>query len=283
MIPLALTLLVQHSQVYAFKTIVNVLKQDTRFETLVGHIQRLELESFLNDMKTATLFAPDNEAFAHYEGPTTRNTILYHLVPWNISADKFRHHQILESSLHLDHYLQNNKGQRLLIHRTDDVSTSGASLLAPIFVNDAQVTDTDILVNMETIIHVVNKVLEPPSLIGKERQCRDMTMLLILLSASTLESSDPNLYHLMDKVDLAQLMNQHRPFTMFYSHQSILQSFNDVERSYLESEYGANDMRHILHYLIVPGDFYAKDFVDEKQCKILSSVVKCITDMISRR
>lgn len=84
----------------------------------------------------------------------------------------------------------------------------------------------------------------------------------------------------MDMVDLAQLMNQHRPFTMFYSTQSILQSFNDVEKSYLVSQYGANDMRHILHYLIIPGDFYAKDFVGEKQCKIISPIVKRISDML---
>jgi hypothetical protein len=72
---------------------------------------------------------------------------------------------------------------------------------------------------------------------------------------------------MMDRVGLIHLINQHQPYTVFYSEQSILQDFNDVEQSYLLSTYGDEDLGRMLDYLVIRGDIYTDDFVGEKECK----------------
>ncbi|KAI8341307.1 FAS1 domain-containing protein [Chlamydoabsidia padenii] len=254
-----LSIILLESPLYAHKTIIDVLEKDNRFESLLGHIRQAQLDSFLNNLETGTLFAPDNDAFTKYDGPEiTRDILLYHLLKIDIPGNEFHHQQVLESSLCLDHYLQNNMGQRLLIHRTD--SSLGVKSLASFFVNDALLIDTDILVNTQTLIHVVNKVLTPPPMI-----------------ASSIGSSNAELYQVMDKVGLIDLLKQPHPFTVFYSDQSVLQFFNSVERSYLLSKYGDDDLLHILNYLIIRGDIYTDEFTGEKEYETIGGEILTVS------
>ncbi|ORZ13544.1 FAS1 domain-containing protein [Absidia repens] len=258
---LSLSIFVQQSSVLAYQTIIDVLSNDARFGTLIRHIQKTRLVPVLNALETGTFFAPDNDAFANYQGPPiTNETLLYHLLPRKISAEKFRHHQVIESSLQLENYLQNNTGQRLLIHRSPNHSSSSFSLAATLsksrttlFVNDAQMIDLDVPVNSKTVIHAVNKILQPPQMISQ-----------------TFTHGNIDLYQMMDKVGLIRTLNQHQPFTVFYSDQSILQSFSQVEIAYLLSNYGDQDLFTLLGYLIIHGDIYADDFSGEKQYKAIN-------------
>ncbi|CAO3596186.1 unnamed protein product [Absidia cylindrospora] len=232
--------------------------QQCQFETLLKHIQKTRLVPVLNALETGTFFAPDNDAFVKYQGPPiTNETLLYHLLPRKISAKKFRPHQVIETSLQLENYLQNNTGQRVLIHQSPTQSSSLAATFSKsrrtFFVNDAQLIDMDLPVNPKTVIHAVNKILQPPPMIPQTFTHRNI-----------------DLYQMMEKVGLIRTLNQHQPFTVFYSDQSILQPFSDVEIAYLLSNYGDQDLLTLLGYLIIHGDVYADDFSGEKQYKTVN-------------
>ncbi|KAI8097423.1 FAS1 domain-containing protein [Halteromyces radiatus] len=232
----------------AYQTIIDVLSEDARFETLLRHLQHTRLIPVINQLKTGTLFAPDNDAFANYHGPDiTQDSLLYHLLPKHTSASQFHHHQVLESSLVFDNFLRNNTGQRLLIQRHSSIKPTDS-----IFVNDGRLIETDIFVNEATNIHVISKVLEPP-----------------MMLAPSLESKNKDLYNLMDDIGIIHLLKKQEPFTVFYAKPSILHSFNDVEKSYLLSSYGDEDLLHLLDYLIIRGDIYSEDFTGEQQYKTL--------------
>lgn len=167
---LLLTFTILTSSVLGYKTIIDILSEDSRFETLIVHIQRTRLVPILNKLEGGTLFAPDNDAFANYHGPDiTQDILLYHLVPWMVPTHNLYHHQILESSFRLDDYLKNNTGQRILIRQGPSSVLGDLNSNAPSFlVNDARLISPDIAVNTKTIIHAVNKVLELPGMLGKE-------------------------------------------------------------------------------------------------------------------
>ncbi|KAI8338344.1 FAS1 domain-containing protein [Chlamydoabsidia padenii] len=243
------------SHVLAYYTIMDILSNDAKFETLIIHLQRTRLVPFINKLDTGTLFAPDNDAFANYHGPPiTQDILLYHLIPGMVPSDQLYHHQILETSFRLENYLNNNTGQRILVHQA--ASSSFGDKTPSYFVNDARLITTDIPVNRKTVIHAVNKVLEPPNML-----------------APSLESRTTDLYQMMDRVGLVHLINQHQPFTVFYSEQSILEPFNQVEQSYLLSTYGDEDLGKMLDYLVIRGDIYTDDFVGEKEYKTISGEV----------
>lgn len=228
-------------KVLAYKTIIDVLSEDPKFETLLIHIQRTRLVPELNKLTTGTFFAPDNNAFANAPYLTIdRNILLYHLLPIHITTNQFYNNQLLETSYIRDHFLQNNTGQRIQIQQTFSSSISKNTFLN----NKAKLIQPDLPVNKNTTIHVIDRVLEPPP------------MLSILLKQKT-----KDLYKLMYQMNIIDFIDQQQPFTVFYSKRSLLTPFNDVEQNYLLSKYGDEDLNHLLEYLIIYGDIYSEQLL----------------------
>lgn len=125
------------------------------FNTLVAAVQAAGLTSTLQSDGPFTVFAPTDEAFAALpEGtvetllrPENRDQLVavltYHVVPGRVTAAQVVN---LESATTV-------QGSPLAI----DVQGSS------VFVNDAQVTVTDIQAR-NGVVHVINRVLLPPSM-----------------------------------------------------------------------------------------------------------------------
>ncbi|KAI7864090.1 FAS1 domain-containing protein [Mucor mucedo] len=217
---------------YAYKTLIDVLSEDAKFSTLIYHLQRTHLVPMINNIEAGTFFAPDNDAFEKYQGPApTRELILYHLLPKLYKTKDLGNGQLLESSYIRPGFLgRENKGQMLKI----------TEKLEKFFhINDARIKDRDVFVNLNTTMNVVDRVLEPPPMMS-----------------SIVKEFDEKLFELMKRADLDKLIALERPFTTFISAKYLLDKFNHVEKKYLTSEYGLQDLKHILKYLVISEPIY---------------------------
>lgn len=148
-------------QAVAFKTIIDALSEDERFSTLLTHIQELRLVPLVNQLEAGTLFAPDNEAFQKCKLQIDRSVLLYHLIKKGMTTNDFYNGQLKESLYVRPGYLgpdNNKEGQRIKL-----TTTSKDKL----YVNQAKIVTKDIQVNNETYIQAIDRVLQPPSLLGK--------------------------------------------------------------------------------------------------------------------
>ncbi|KAF7721373.1 hypothetical protein EC973_004817 [Apophysomyces ossiformis] len=229
----------------AYKTIIDVLSENERFEKLIEHLQRNRLVPHINSLKSGTLFAPDNEAFAKYKDEDiTKSVLLYHLLPNALTGEDFFHGQLVESLYIRPNLLGSAEaGQRIKI------TMEGTSSKNPgkVYVNNAEITEKDIMVNNQTFIQAINQVLEPPEILGK-----------------SLELRNAELYNMMKDVGLDKVLDQERPFTVFVSSQNILNKFNPIEKTYITSEYGQQDFSLLLHYTVIEGVIYSADFPSGK-------------------
>lgn len=72
----------------------------------------------------------------------------------------------------------------------------------------------------------------------------------------------------MQKVNIDRLISEERPFTTFISAKYLLDKFNGVEKSYLTSEYGLNDLTKIIKYLVIAKPIYLDSHsAGETSCK----------------
>lgn len=158
-LPFLITLLCGYA--YAYKTIIDVLSEDAKFSTLIWHLQQTHLVPMINNLEAGTFFAPDNDAFKKYKGPTpTKELILYHLLPKQYSTKTLGNGQLLESSYIRPGFLGTEaKGQ--LLKFTEKLDTF-------FHVNDARIKDRDVFVNWNTTLNVVDRVLEPPPMMCKQ-------------------------------------------------------------------------------------------------------------------
>ncbi|KAI8377850.1 FAS1 domain-containing protein [Radiomyces spectabilis] len=229
----------------AYKTIIDVLSEDARFETLLGHLQRTRLIPHVNALKAATLFAPDNDAFAKYnDGDITADTLLYHLLPVGMLGEDFYHDQLLESLYIRPGYLGSDEaGQRIKITKEGNPRKGRGK----VYINQAQIISKDIPVNNQTYIQVIDRVLQPPHTISK-----------------TIRQTYNDTYALLEKIGMHDLLNEGQPFTLFVPRDNILNQLATVEQQYLLSRYGKEDLGRLLKYMVVKGAVYAADFPNGK-------------------
>lgn len=130
------------------------LATDSGFTTLVAAIQAADLTATLQGDGPFTVFAPTNAAFAALPAGTLDNLLLpenkdqlasiltYHVVAGEVTADQ-------------------------VVNLTSATTVNGASLAirvenGNVFVNDAQVTQTDVQAS-NGVIHIIDGVLLPPA------------------------------------------------------------------------------------------------------------------------
>lgn len=150
------------SQVTAYKTIIDVLSEQERFSILLKNLQKHQLIPVVNKLESGTFFAPDNEAFNLLSENVTKSALLYHIIKKGLQVDDFYDGQLKESLYILPGYLgpDNNKdGQRIKVTKNSSNNK--------IYINQAKIIDKDIQVSNQTFIQVIDRVLEPPKIIGK--------------------------------------------------------------------------------------------------------------------
>ncbi|KAI8974651.1 FAS1 domain-containing protein [Pilobolus umbonatus] len=217
--------------IHAYETIIDVLSRHSEFSTLIGHLQRQRLVVFVNQLDSATLFAPNNEAFRQLKDiEITRERLLYHLIPEYLPTQLIHPGQLLESCYIRPGLLETNyTGQKLKI--TEWVQT--------LKVNNVSLSRPDIYVNAKTTIHAVDQVLSPPK-----------------MASEVVKEHDERLYHLIRQAQLIHLIDSHHTFTLFVSSRYLMDKFNSIERQYLTSHEGFQDLNLILKYSIVSRPIY---------------------------
>jgi uncharacterized surface protein with fasciclin (FAS1) repeats len=142
--------------VSATKTISQVLSEDQRFETLLGHLKKNSLVAFVDTLEEGTFFAPENDAFSQVNGDISNSTLLYHILPNSFKMADFRNGALLESFYVRPGYLGSDKTGQLMKVTKDDKTT---------LINEAHITTGDIEVSNKTSIHALDTLLEPPMLL----------------------------------------------------------------------------------------------------------------------
>lgn len=83
----------------------------------------------------------------------------------------------------------------------------------------------------------------------------------------------------MNTTDIAQLLEQKRPFTVFLTTKSDpFDKFNAIEKSYLTSPYGTQDLSLFFNYTIIDKVVYLDEFNSGKTtCKFVRKIKHMIS------
>jgi uncharacterized surface protein with fasciclin (FAS1) repeats len=132
--------------------LLELLKNDGRFNTLVTALEVAELDSVVANSGPFTIFAPTDEAFAKVpaavlagllaDKEALTSVLLYHVVSGDKSANELLRKRFVETL----------QGQKVVVSRW----------WGKVFVNKSQVIDADIGASNGTL-HAINQVLLPSS------------------------------------------------------------------------------------------------------------------------
>ncbi|KAG2177212.1 hypothetical protein INT43_007869 [Umbelopsis isabellina] len=224
-----------------YKTFIDTLSEDSRFSTLIRHLQTERLVPVVNKLTAGTFFAPDNEAFEKYKENVTKEVLLYHIISNPMFGEDFDQGQILESLYVRQGMLgDTHNGQRIKVTKEGSPRKGKGK----VYIGGAHIIDKDIVANNQSVIQVISRLLTPPApLVEIIKQW---------------EQSD--LFTTLEAAELLSTLNQAQPFTLFAPPEKALQPFNEIEKSYLLHEYGRKDLQLLLKYHIISGDWYAADF-----------------------
>lgn len=178
-----LTLLLFFTVTVYSRSVLDVLENDKRFETFVGYLKKNDMIRDIEDMETATVFAPINEAFGErreedeltytlFGRRVTRGQLLYHILPNAVKTKELHENELFETR-----YEQALTPQRIKIGRDNDKIT----------VNNAQIVEGDIDAE-KAVIHAMDDLLTPPKDLGKLRY---MIGLFIYLTRMIYISQNP--------------------------------------------------------------------------------------------
>lgn len=213
------------------KTIVDVATEAGSFEVLLQAAQKAGLANFLSTEKNLTVFAPTDAAFStlltelglnslnHIDNATLASILSYHVVSGMAYSNTLTT-GVLPS---LNNNSPDQKPLSLMVNVGSDV-----------MVNNAKVTTADVVAS-NGIIHVIDKVLLPPSVVDIATYSADFSS---LVSAVV-------------KANLAETLNGEGPFTVFApTNDAFAELFAALEITSLD-EVSMDDLTSILTYHVV--------------------------------
>lgn len=220
------------------KDILSVAKKAGSFQTLTKAIEVAGLSEALSGKGPFTVFAPTDEAFGQLpegtldalvkDAPKLRAILKYHVIPGRVTGDEARKLTSAKTLL----------GQSVTLRTA-----------SPLHVNDARVTQTDIVAS-NGIIHVIDKVILPKD-----------DVIDVARSAGSFKT----LLKAIDAAGLADTLRSEGPFTVFAPTD---EAFAKLPAGTLESLVGAPEkLRGILLYHVVPGRVMAADVVKLDEAK----------------
>lgn len=226
------------------QNIVEIVVADSDFSLLEAAVKHADLVATLSGTGPFTVFAPTNEAFTAagldteakinaLPKETLRNILLYHVAGSSIAAAAIPEgsNTAVKSASNIDLYVtKNNKG---------------------VYINGATVTQADVMVT-NGIIHVINKVLMPPS--GNIVEVAQSNPDFSLLVAAVLRASE-------GQTNLANVLSGDGPFTVFAP---TNQAFMDAGFANVAAIQAADPatLTSILTYHVVAGRIFSTDLVD---------------------
>ncbi|MCK3683588.1 fasciclin domain-containing protein [Maribellus sp. YY47] len=213
------------------KTIVDVAAEAGSFDVLLQAAQKAGLANFLSTEKNLTVFAPTDAAFASLlsdlglsslddiDNATLASILTYHVVS-GMAYSNTLSSGVLQS-------LNNNSPDQKPLSLMVNVGTD-------VMINNAKVTAADVMAS-NGIIHVIDKVLLPPSVVDIAMYSADFSS---LVSAVV-------------KADLAETLSGEGPFTVFApTNNAFAELFAALGIMSLD-EVSMDDLTSILTYHVV--------------------------------
>jgi uncharacterized surface protein with fasciclin (FAS1) repeats len=258
-------------------TIIDILIQQKRFQTLIDYLNKTQLIPYVNELESATLFAPDDTAFEKYQGvEIDKHILLYHFIPKGMLGQDFFHGQLLTSNYIRSNVLGPKKkrnGQRLKVTK----EAKGGK----VYINQAEITTQDIQVNNGTYIQAIDQVLAPPLMLGNvyfisniffEKLANPFFILITIIIDVLLQQQYQSYFDILALAGINSTVGQEKPFTVFVTKTDPLAKFNSIEHDYLSSPvYGKKDLQLYLNYMVLfneAGPNYALDMPAGKStCK----------------
>jgi len=139
-------------------TVYDMIKNRTDLTEFFNLVTSNQLVTTLLQYRQATVFAPNNEAMANFQGEKGRDLLLYHIANVALTTDN------LDQSVSSE--LPGNPS--LWISRRDATPT-----VYDLYINDAKVVAGNILATSTSddkqVLHIIDKVLEPIAQLATER------------------------------------------------------------------------------------------------------------------
>lgn len=226
------------------QNIVEIVVADNNFSLLEAAVKHADLVATLSGNGPFTVFAPTNEAFAAagldseakinaLPKETLKKILLYHVAGSSIAAAEIPSaaNTTVKSAADIDLYVtKNNKG---------------------VFVNGATVTQADLMAS-NGIIHVINKVLMPPS--GNIVEVAQGNPNFSFLVAAVLRASQ-------GQTNVANVLSGNGPFTVFAPTNQAFINAGFANVAGMEAADPAT-LTSILTYHVVAGRVFSTDLVD---------------------
>lgn len=220
------------------QTIAEIAAGDAQFSTLVTALDRTNLTSVLNGTGTFTVFAPTNAAFtaAGIDVNTIpvdqlTDVLLYHVLGATVKSTDLQEGQTYASTASASG--PNDKQLSILIEKT------GAAVKVN---NSANVTSADVTAT-NGVIHVVDNVLLPLSVVGHAAANSNFTSLVGALGAAS--------------GDLVNVLSGTGPFTVFAPLNS---AFDEISAT--TATLNADQLAKVLTYHVVSGNVVAGDLTN---------------------
>jgi transforming growth factor-beta-induced protein len=222
--------------------LVEVLKADQRFTTLVAAIEAAGLTETLSGTSAFTVFAPTNEAFAALpEGTlenllkpeskeTLKSILLYHVVEGRLKAE-----QVLAAAS---------------IKTVNGLSVSVDA--KKVKINMASILSTDSLAE-NGVIHAIGSVLLPPAKDTHEQTAPAKTIAETVAS----ESNFSTLLAALNAADLASVLNGSTVYTVFAPTNEAFAALPAGTLDFLLRPENKAQLVNILLFHVVPGKFPA--------------------------
>lgn len=239
----------------AEQDIVEVAVSSDSFPTLVAALQAADLVDDLQAQGPFTVFAPTEEAFADLlaqldmtaeellaDTDLLTTVLLYHVVPGNVVAEEV-------AGLANGTLVETLQGESIRITTRGDI-----------MIEEADLIQTDIMAS-NGVIHVIDEVLLPPSIIealGGTTDRVEMTIPEVAIDAGAF----PTLVAALEAAGLVDDLQTQGPFTVYApTEEAFADLLDQLDMTVAELLADTDLLTDVLLYHVVPARFEASEIV----------------------
>lgn len=203
-------------------TIIDILSQTGQFSELLRHLQRTGLVPFINTQRNITLAAPDNGAFAQFDGKITRELLLYHIINGTATFENTTEGTSIFPSAFEDAPVKVD-----IDHKHDSMKVNGVS-----------VVETDLVAGSQRgVVQVLEAVLDAPKPIWNVISHHDSISKFAKLVNSNKYTHDlPSLPHMTLLAPTNSAIDHH---------------FSPLMYAYLSTFAGARDVKRLIEHFVL--------------------------------
>ncbi len=279
-------------------TLVDELGDDPDYESLLRLLQRARLIPTLNRLDGATLFAPTNDAIEHHSfwnsvlnddsdsmtdniQEKLRQQLFYHLLNFSIITLPQESHEVqvlktlhyprtpLEPPSHepppnppwmpIPGGTLGGEPQRLRVAARKESAWVGVDARGR---HGVQITKGKVNATSNCVLLGISAMLEPPPDLGASYDNENDILCDLLLA--TVLSGIPSLsyFHKVLTPEITQILSATPSLTLFLPVNDAWMALDPLERTYLESDFAADDLGRILnmHAVVQKGVMWSESF-----------------------